>query len=121
MSLSVGEATAIGLGLGNIAAWTKLIYDARKNGRNGNGKPCPLHSGIAMGIETGEKQKAGLAEELKNFHAENRQDHQQIFADIKALSISVAAASAAASAAATASATAATASIELTRKGRGKA
>ena len=113
MSLSVGEVTAIGVGLGNIAAWTKLIYDARKNGKNGNGKICPLHSGIVTGIETGEKQKAELAEEIKNLHAENRQDHQQIFTDIKALSVSVASAAAAA-------ATAATAAIEFTKKRRAK-
>jgi hypothetical protein len=100
MSLSVGEATAIGLGLGNIAAWAKLIYDARKNGKNGNGRPCPLHSGLEAQIKTGEKQGTDLAEELKNLHAENRQDHQQIFADIKALSISVAGAAAAAATAA---------------------
>jgi len=97
MSLSVGEATAIGLGLGNIAAWTKLIYDARKNGKNG--KPCPLHSGLESQITT---QKTELADELKNLHAENRQDHQQIFADIKGLSIAVAGAAAAAANAAVA-------------------
>jgi hypothetical protein len=105
MSLSVGEATAIGIGLGNIAAWTKLIYDARKNGKNGNGRPCPLHSGLQSQIGAGEKQGADLAKELASLHTENREDHQKIFDDIKGLAIAVAgAASAAATAAVAASA-----------------
>jgi len=103
MALSVGEVTALGIGLGNIAAWSKLIYDARKNGKNGTGRPCSLHSGLESKIEAGEKQKVGLAEELASLHKENREDHQKIFEDIKGLSIAVVgAASAAASAAAAA-------------------
>ena len=104
MSLSVGEVTAIGVGLGNIAAWSKLIYDARHNGKNGNGKPCPLHSGLESQIGAGEKQGADLAKELASLHTENRDDHKKLFEDIKGLSIAVAgAASAAASAAIAAS------------------
>ena len=99
MSLSAGEVTAIVMGIGNFTAWAKLFFDARKNGKNGNGKPCSLHSGIESQIAT---QKTELADELKNLHAENRQDHQQIFADIKGLSIAVAGAAAAAANAAVA-------------------
>ncbi len=84
MPLSIGELTAIGLGLGNIAAWSKLIYDARKNGKNGK-MPCPLHE--------------GLTQEIKILHLENRADHKQIFEDIKGLSIAVAGATSAAAAA----------------------
>jgi hypothetical protein len=87
MPLSAGEITAIVVGVGNFTAWAKLFYDARKNGKNGNGRPCPLHE--------------GLAQEIRDLHKENRDDHKQIFEDIKGLSIAVAgAASAAASAAA---------------------
>jgi hypothetical protein len=88
MALSAGEITAIVVGIGNMTAWAKLFYDARKNGKNGNGKmPCPLHE--------------GLSEEIKTLHGENRSDHKQIFDDIKGLSIAIAgAASAAATAAA---------------------
>ena len=114
MSLSAGEVTAIIIGIGNFTAWAKLFADARKNGRNGNGKQCSLHSGIISQIETGEKQKTDLADEIKNLHVENRQDHQQIFTDIKALSISVAGAAAAA-------ATAASAAVAFATKKRGKA
>jgi len=102
MPLSAGEITAIGIGLGNIAAWSKLIYDARKNGKNGNGKPCALHSGLASQIDSGEKQGADLAKELASLHTENRDDHKKLFEDIKGLSIAVAGAAAAAANAAVA-------------------
>ena len=87
MGLSPGDLTAIGIGLGSFAAWGKMFYDGRKNGKNGPGKVCALHE--------------GLTEEIKTLHQENRDDHKKIFDDIKSLSIAVAgAASAAATAAA---------------------
>ena len=88
MALSAGELTAIGVGLGNIAAWSKLIYDTRKNGKNGKGYPCPLHE--------------GLSDEIKTLHGENREEHHQIFNEIKSLAVSVATASEAARTAAAA-------------------
>ena len=88
MGLSPGDLTAIGIGLGSFAAWGKMFYDGRKNGKNGPGKVCPLHE--------------GLTEEIKTLHQENRDDHKKIFDDIKNLSIAVAGAAAAAASAATA-------------------
>jgi len=106
MGFSLGEITAIGIGFGNIAAWTKLIYDAKKNGKDGNGKTCGFHAEITSRIATVETHKAELAKELLSLHTENRQDHQQIFTEIKGLSIAVATAATAAATAATAAATA---------------
>jgi hypothetical protein len=91
MALSIGEMTAIGIGITNLTALAKLFYDMRKNGKNGNGKPCPLHE--------------GLTEEIQTLHKENRDDHKQIFEDIKGLSIAIAGAAAAAATAAAAVAT----------------
>jgi len=109
MTLSVGEITAIGIGFGNIAAWAKLIYDARKNGKNGVGRPCALHTDIASRIATVEANKTELVRELGTLHAENREEHSQIFSEIKSLAVAVSTASEAARTAASAAATAATA------------
>jgi hypothetical protein len=98
---TVESAAVIVVLLGNISAWSKMIFDARKNGRNG--KPCPLHAGMVTQIET---QKTELTDELKTLHQENRDDHKKIFEDIKGLSIAVAGAASAAATAAVASATA---------------
>jgi len=97
---SVESAAVIVVLLGNISAWSKMIYDARKNGKNG--KPCSFHSGIVAQIETGEKQKTDLAQELASLHTENRDDHKKLFEDIKGLSIAVAGAASAAATAAVA-------------------
>jgi hypothetical protein len=92
MALGTAESAAVLLVLlGNISAWSKMIYDARKNGRNGTGKPCPLHE--------------PLTKELETLHKENREEHLQISKDIKDLSISIAGAAAAAATAAAAVAT----------------
>lgn len=96
MSLSAGEITAIMTGVVSLSAWAKLFYDARKNGKNGNGKPCPLHE--------------GLTQEIKTLHEENRSDHKQIFEDIKGLSIAIAGAAS----------TAATAAAAVATVGKGK-
>ncbi len=88
MALSSGEITAIVVGAGNIVAWAKLFYDMRKNG--GRGIPCPLHQ--------------TLAGEIKTLHTENREEHHQIFSDIKSLALSVQTASEAARTAAAAAA-----------------
>lgn len=102
--LSIGELMSIGIGLGNIAAWSKLIYDTRKNGKNGNGnsKPCPLHSGLEALIETGERQEKELASGLADLRKENHDEHQKINADLRDLAVAVAGASGAAAAAAAA-------------------
>ena len=91
MGLSPGDLTAIGIGLGSFAAWGKMFYDGRKNGKNGPGKVCALHESLAL--------------EIKTLHQENRDDHKKIFDDIKNLSIAVAGAAAAAATAATAAMT----------------
>ena len=99
MSLDAGEITAIGIGLGNIAAWLKFNYDARKDRRNGTGKVCPLH-------ET-------MANEVQTLHKENREEHHQLSADIKNLAVATASASAAAATAATAANAAVQAAIRV--------
>ena len=99
MALSAGEVTAIIIGAGNFTAWAKLFYDAKKNGKDGNGKTCGFHADIASRIATVETHKAELAKELLSLHIENRQDHQQIFTEIKSLSIAVATAATAAASA----------------------
>jgi len=85
MAFSTGEVTAILIGLGNIGAWGKLIYDARKNGRNG--------------------AAAELESRMETFRAENHSDHQKMSDDITKLSVSVASAAGAAATAAAAAAT----------------
>jgi hypothetical protein len=81
-----------------------MIFDARKNGKNENGKPCPLHSGLESRLDAGDENKADLTSRLAALRTENHQEHQKIFEDIKGLAIAVAgAASAAATAAAAAS------------------
>jgi hypothetical protein len=105
MSLDAGTVTAIVIGSGNVVAWAKLFYDARKNGKNGgDGKTCSYHSKMESRIATVETHKAELSQELKTLHSENRDDHKMIFQKIENLTVAVAnAASAAASAASTAS------------------
>ena len=91
MALGLTESGAVAFVLlGNISAWAKMIYDARKNGKNGNGKACPLH--------------AGLSQEITTLHRENREEHQKLSDDIHGLSIIVAGAASAAAQAATAAA-----------------
>jgi hypothetical protein len=118
--LSTGDVVAIGIGLGNIAAWSKIIYDSRKNAKNGNGsqKQCPSHIGVESRMSTIETEKEGLTKELQTLHSENRQDHGQIFTEIKNLAVAVSVASEAArTAAATAAAAAAiTTALNLVKK-----
>ncbi len=112
MPISIGEFAAIGIGLGNIAAWSKLIYDARKNGKNGkdgNGRSCSFHTGVESRLMKVETEREGLSQELGVLHTENRQEHSQIFGEIKSLAVAVSTASEAARTAASAAATAASA------------
>lgn len=105
MALGTAETAAVAIVLlGNISAWSKMIYDARKNGKNGNGngKSCPSHVAIETRIAAIETHKDSMEKELSNLHTENRQDHQRIFDDIKSLSVSVASAAASAASAAAA-------------------
>ena len=103
MALATTESAAVVIVLlGNISAWSKMIFDARKNGKNGSGKPCAWHTGVESRISSVETHKGELAKSLETLHTENRVDHQQIFADIKALSIAVAGAASSAAAAAVA-------------------
>lgn len=110
MALSAGEATAIGIGLGNIVAWSKLIYDARKNGKNGNGKFCAAHGIIESRLSAINAEKEAFIKELKTLHDENRQDHGAITSEIKSLAVAVATASEAARTASAAAAAAAASS-----------
>ena len=86
MPISAESVAIISACLANCGFLAKTMYDSRRNGKNGGGKPCPLHK--------------GLADEIKTLHQENRDDHKQIFEDIKNLSVSVAAAATAAATAA---------------------
>lgn len=102
MALGLAESGAVAIVLlGNISAWAKMIYDTKKNGKNGNG--------VGYRIAAIEAQQVGLTSELGTLHSENRADHLQIFAEVKSLSISVACAAAAAAQAAATAATLATA------------
>jgi hypothetical protein len=92
MPFSAELITLVGVCLANCGFLAKTMYDGRKNGKNGNNKPCPLHE--------------GLANEIRTLHSENREDHKQIFKDINDLSKAVAGAAAAAASAAAAALTA---------------
>ena len=111
MGLSAGEITAIGIGLGNIAAWSKLIYDARKSGKPDNGKGCPAHTSVMERIASVETYRAELTKELETLHSENREEHQRLSADIHQLSVSVVTA-------ATAAANAAASALERAKRAR---
>ncbi len=99
MALSLGELTAIGIGLGNIAAWSKLIYDARKNGK-GNNKFCPSHIEVTSEIGINKTMIEKIEKDFDLFHTENRQDHSYILDKISALTTVIANATSAAAASA---------------------
>lgn len=108
MALGTGETIAVTIVmLGNISAWVKMIYDARKANANGNGngngklKECPVHSDLVGRMSAVETTKEELSASLDKLHKENREDHQKLFEDNKNLSIAVAQAAAAAAQAAT--------------------
>lgn len=109
MSLSAGEITAIVVGSGNIVAWAKLFYEAKKNGKgNGNNKPCPLHAQVVKEVTEAKTDAGNLKDNLDKLHTENRDDHKGILDKLGALTTVVANASAAAASAASAAATMAT-------------
>lgn len=101
MALSAGEITAIVVGSGNVAAWAKLFYNARKNGKqNGIGRPCPLHSGIEQCTTEAVTNLGKIEKDLDTVHIENRDDHKKIFDKLESLAVAIANASAAAASAA---------------------
>jgi hypothetical protein len=121
MALGTAESAAVIIVLlGNLSAWGKMIYDARRK-PNGNSsvKMCPAHLAVESRMATIETEKTGIEKSLETLHQENRQDHTQIFTEIKTLAVSVSIASEAARTAA-AAATAATAAAAASQK-RGRA
>jgi hypothetical protein len=98
MPLSALEITAIGAVVGvvstNAVAWAKLFSDRKKSGNNGSGngdgKPCPLHPDLVSRTVRIEAKTEHLRSDLSTAHTEDRQDHDKIFTQLGALSVSVA-------------------------------
>lgn len=72
------------IGLGNIGVWLKVIADGRKKNNSGQQIQRQIQD-HGKTIKQHETELKNIYEGLENFRAENREDHQQMFAQIREL------------------------------------